>query len=61
MSTAIQGRSPVDDSHGSHPVVSTRYDKKLIEWATARLKIKKAELVKRALDDFIAKLLRDAA
>jgi len=58
MSIATRDKSTVD---GSHPVVSTRYDPQLIGWALARLNITKAELVKRALDDFMAKLMKEAA
>jgi len=58
MSTAVQDKPPVDSAHESHPVVSTRYDPRLVEWATERLGISKSELVRRALDDLMAKIMR---
>jgi hypothetical protein len=61
MSTATQDRPTVNESHGSYPTISTRYDPRLVEWATDRLRISKAELVKRALDDLMAKIMRAEA
>jgi hypothetical protein len=58
MSTRVQDSPSVA---GSHPVVSTRYDARLVDWAIQRLGISKAELVKRALDDFMARLVKEAA
>jgi len=38
-----------------------RVDPALVEWATSRLKITKAELVERAVVDFITRLMKEAA
>ncbi len=43
------------------PTVSTRYDSKMISWATSKLGVSKATLLKIALDEKIARLMREAA
>jgi len=43
---------------GHHPVFSTRYDPSLAKWAMERAGIeRKSDLVRRALDQYIASLL----
>lgn len=49
--------TPAPERYGA--VVSTRYDPKLVEWMQQKLRVSKAELVKRALDDLMAKVIRE--
>ena len=40
-----------------HPVISGRVDPAIVEIATDRLKISRAELVKRAIIEFVSRLI----